>query len=296
LYELSQAHGWGYSIRQLCKLLSVNRAWYYQRQKLIAQRELAEAELKAEVEQILLEFSGYGYRRVTKALQQAGRTINHKKVLRLLRKWNLLCRPVRKKKLGTTQSDPAAAYADNLLAGHKAEINGINQVWVGDVVMVVTKRERGYLASLLDHYSRRCVGWSVSKVNDTALTLAALNQAIEARRPGPGLIHHTDHGSNYTSKEYQNRLAEISARISHSRPGRPQDHGMAESFNKTISYEKIFLEEYETLAEAKASIEPWIEEKYNGRRLHSSIGYLPPVEYEKRWLSRELIGQIGGLA
>jgi putative transposase len=105
--------------------------------------------------------------------------------------------------------------------------------------MVATKKERCYLASLLDNYSRRCVGWAVSNVNDTALTLAALNRAIESRQPQPGLRHHTNRGSNYTSGDYQQRLAKIGAVVSHSRPGRPQENGMVESFNKTISYEKL---------------------------------------------------------
>jgi putative transposase len=269
-----------YSVRELCKLFSVNRAWYYERQKLRAEREREEFELKKVVEELLLEFAGYGYRRVTKALQRAGWRINHKKVLRLLRKWGLLCRPFRKKKLATTLSDPAAPYAENLLKKGGTELDELDRVWVGDVVMVVTKKERGYLASLLDRHSRRCVGWAVSAVNDTALTLGALNRAIADRQPAEGLIHHSDHGSNYTSHLYQQRLGEIGARTSHSRPGRPQENGMAESFNKTISYEKLFLEEYVTLAEAETGIADWIERIYNERRLHSGIGYLPPVEFE----------------
>ena len=285
-------------MRELCRLFKVNRAWYYERQKLRSEREKEEAELKAVVEKLLLEFNGYGYRRVTKALQRQGWCINHKKVLRLLRKWGLLCRPLRKKKLATTISDPQAPYAENLLKKHAAELADVNRAWVGDVVMVVTKKEKGYLASLLDRYSRRCVGWAVSAINDTALTLKALNRAIAARQPEAGLIHHSDHGSNYTSGDYQARLSEIGARISHSRPGRPQENGIAESFNKTVSYEKLFLEEYENLAEVEASLEEWLEDNYNGRRLHSSLGYLPPVEFEAslKLPSLQLTGQFGGLA
>jgi putative transposase len=104
-----------YSVRELCKIFGVNRAWYYERQKLHAEREREETELKKAVEELLLEFAGYGYRRLTKALQRAGWQINHKKVLRLLRKWGLLCRPFRKKKLATTTNDPTAPYAENLL-------------------------------------------------------------------------------------------------------------------------------------------------------------------------------------
>lgn len=142
------------------------------------------------------------------------------------------------------------------------------------------------------------MGWAVSAINDTALTIKALNRAIAERQPQAGLIHHTDHGSNYTSGEYQARLCEIGARISHSRPGRPQENGMAESFNKTVSYEKLFLEEYENLAEVEASLEEWLCEKYNARRLHSSLGYLPPVEFEASLKSHSLLltEQTGGLA
>jgi transposase InsO family protein len=200
--------------------------------------------------------------------------------------------------MATTISDPQAPYAENLLKKHAAELGGVNRAWVGDVVMVVTKKEKGYLASLLDRYSRRCVGWAVSTINDTALTLKALNRAIAERQPAAGLIHHSDHGSNYTSGEYQARLSEIGARISHSRPGRPQENGIAESFNKTVSYEKLFLEEYENLAEVEASLEEWLEDNYNGRRLHSSLGYLPPVEFEASLKAHSLLlsGQAGGLA
>jgi putative transposase len=270
-----------YSVRGLCKLFGVNRAWYYEREKLRAEREREETELKKAVEALVLEFAGYGYRRVTKALQRAGWQINHKKVLRLLRKWGLLCRPFRKRKLATTISDPTVPYAQNLLKKGGAELDELDRVWVGDVVMVVTKKERGYLASLLDRHSRRCIGWAVSALNDTALTLGALNMAIADRQPDAGLIHHSDHGANYTSHLYQERLRQIGARISHSRPGRPQENGMAESFNKTISYEKLFLEDYANLAEAQAGIGDWITRIYNARRLHSGIGYLPPVEFEE---------------
>jgi transposase InsO family protein len=136
---------------------------------------------------------------------------------------------------------------------------------------------------LLDAYSRRCIGWAFSQTNDTALTLKALNQAIASRQIQPGLIHHTHRGSNYTSGEYQARLAEIGAKVSHSRPGRPQENGSAESFNKTMSYEKLFLEEYDTLAEVEKELGNWLEDLYNTRRLHSSLGYESPIDFERIW-------------
>jgi putative transposase len=144
----------------------------------------------------------------------------------------------------TTQSDPQAEHAANLLqkAKRAGEVTEPNRAWVGDVMYVANRREQGYLATLLDAYSRRCIDWAFSHTNDTALTLKTLNHAIESesRQIQPGLIHHTDRGSNYTSGEYKARLIEVGAKISHSRPGRPQENGIAESFNKTMSYEKLF--------------------------------------------------------
>ncbi len=149
---------------------------------------------------------------------------------------------------------------------------------------VATRRESGYLATLLDGYTRRVVGWAVSRYNDTAITLKALEQAIASRQPGAGLIIHTDHGSNYTSGDYRGRLTQIAAVVSHSRPGRPQENGMAESFNKTVSYEKLYQEEFENLAEVEAGLADWVERIYNGSRLHSALGYQSPVEFEQNWV------------
>lgn len=289
LYQLSQKHQWGYSKRGLCQLFKVNRAWYYERPKLKAKGEEVEAKLKAFVEKLLGEFAGYGVRRVTKALQKAGWVIGFKKVRRLLRKWGLAWQPLRKRKPQTSVRDPKAPTAENLLAVAKkqGQIHQPNQAWVGDVVYVATKKEVGYLASLLDVWSRRVVGWAISPVNDTALTLKALEMAITNRKPLRGLIHHTDHGSNYTSHAYRDQLAHIGAKVSHSRPGRPQENGIAESFNKTVSYEKLYLEEYTNLAEVELGLADWFSRIYNGGRLHSSLGYQSPVEFEHTWLAHK---------
>jgi putative transposase len=165
----------------------------------------------------------------------------------------------------------------------QGEITQPDRAWVGDGVYVATKSESGYLATLLDGYTRRVVGWAVSRYNDTALTLKALEQAISSRKPEVGLIHHGDHGSNYTRGEYRGRLAQIGAVVSHSRPGRPQENGIAESFNKTISYERIYLGEYENQAEVEADLADWMEPVYNGERLHSSLGYQSPADFEQNW-------------
>jgi len=196
---------------------------------------------------------------------------------------------LRKKKPVTTRRDPQAPGAENLLAPAKkqGQLAEPNRAWVGDVVYLSTKQQSGYLATLLDGYSRRVVGWALSQFNDTSLTLKALEQAIAQRQPGPGLIHHSDHGSNYTSGIYRQRLAEIGAVVSHSRPGRPQENGIAESFNKTVSYERLYLEEYKTLAEVEADLADWLERIYNNGRLHSSLGYLSPIKFEQNWLAHK---------
>ena len=213
----------------------------------------------------------------------------------MLKEWGLEWQPLRKKKPQTTVRDPHSAPAENKLALAKqlGQLNELNRGWVGDVVYVSTKKQSGYLATLLDVYTRKVVGWSVSTVNDTALTLKALDMAIGERQPEPGLIHHSDHGSNYTSGEYRAKLAQIGAVVSHSRPGRPQKNGIAESFNKTVSYEKLYLEEYQNLAEVELGLSDWLERIYNGGRLHSSLGYLSPVEFEQLWLAHK--GSSSGL-
>ncbi len=287
LHQSSLAQGNRWPIRQLCQLFEVNRAWYYQRLKDVAEKKETTAQLRSEVEKIVLQFPGYGYRRVAVALQKKGIKISWGRVLKLLRSWGLLGRGVRKKKVQTTQSDPKAEHAANLVqkAKRAGEVNEPNRAWVGDVMYLASRREQGYLAlaTMLDAYSRRCIGWAFSQTNDTALTLKALNQAIASRHIQPGLIDHTDRGSNYTSGEYQARLVEVGAKISHSRPGRPQENGIAESFNKTMSYEKLFLEEYDTLTEVEKEMGNWLEDLYNTRRLHSSLGYESPIDFEQNW-------------
>jgi transposase InsO family protein len=296
LYQLSQKEALGYSVRRLCQLFKVNRAWYYARQKLVQNNSKQENEFKTFVEKLLKDYVGYGVRRVTKALQKAGYAIGPKKVRRLLKEWGLAWQPLRKRKPQTTVRDPQAVGADNKLALAKkqGQLAEPNRGWVGDVVYISTRKESGYLATLLDVYSRKVVGWALSPINDTALTLKALQMAIVQRQPTKGLIHHSDHGSNYTSGLYRAELAEIGAVVSHSRPGRPQENGIAESFNKTVSYEKLYLEDYQNLAEVEAGFTDWMSRIYNGGRLHSSLGYQSPVEFEQNWLAQKALAS--GLA
>lgn len=142
-----------------------------------------------------------------------------------------------------------------------------------------------YLAAILDAFSRRCVGWHLSREMTTSLTLAALHQAIRERKPRPGLIHHSDRGVQYASRDYIEQLNQIGAVISMSDVDNPYDNAKAESFFKTLKQEEVYLKEYQSFADAQANLTVFIEQVYNVKRLHSSLGYLPPIEFEAAYAS-----------
>lgn len=233
--------------------------------------------LREAIEQVVLAFPGYGYRRVTKALQREGWCINHKRVLRVMREEALLCQ-LKRRFIVTTDSGHAQPPHPNLLRG--VMLDRIDQAWVADITYIRLPTAFVYLAAILDAYSRRCVGWALSRWIDTDLALAALEMALAARQPLPGLIHHSDRGVQYASGDYVARLEAAGARISVSATGNPYDNAKAESFFKTLKYEEVYLKEYRNLEEAAANMERFIEDVYNEKRLHSSLGYLPPVEFE----------------
>ena len=264
------------SLRRICDLLGLNRAWLYARATQPTQAE-RDIELRDAIEGVVLEFPGYGYRRVTKALQRDGWEVNHKRVLRVMRQESLLC--VLKRAFVTT-TDSAHGYRTypNLLGG--VELNGIDQAWVADITYIKLPTTFVYLACILDAYSRRCIGWKVARTIDTQLTLAALEQALSTRRPGTGLIHHSDRGVQYASSAYVARLEQAEMHISMSGKGNPYDNAKAESFFKTLKREEVYLSNYRSFEEAEANLAKFIEDVYNQKRLHSSLGYLPPAEFE----------------
>lgn len=160
-------------------------------------------------------------------------------------------------------------------------LTGINQLWVADITYVRLPREFIYLAVILDAFSRRCIGWALDCHLDATLTVAALQHALVTREVTPGLVHHSDRGVQYASHAYTGLLADRGIQISMSRRGNPYDNAKAESFIKTLKYEEIYLNDYETLAEASASMDHFLRDVYNEKRLHSALGYLPPVEFEQ---------------
>ena len=264
------------SIRDLCRSLHVNRRWYYAR---LAQSEEADpdVDLRDAIEHIILEFAGYGYRRVTHALVRAGWSVNHKRVLRIMREESLLCH-LKRQFVPTTDSHHPFQVYPNLVKG--LQVDAPDVVWVADITYIRLLSNFVYLAALLDAYSRKCVGWNLSKRIDTQLALGALEQALATRDVRPGLIHHSDRGVQYASTAYVKRLQSVQAHISMSAIGNPYDNAKAESFFKTLKQEEVYLKQYQTFEEAETNIGQFIEDVYNTKRLHSSLGYLPPVEFE----------------
>jgi putative transposase len=265
-----------WSVRRLCALLGVGRSWYYEypTTPMQAERDLA---LRDAIERIVLEFPGYGYRRVTRALAREGWAVNHKRVLRVMRRESLLCQ-LRRRFVTTTDSLHALRTYPNLIAD--IELSGPDQVWVADITYIRLPTAFVYLACVLDAWSRRCVGWKLSRTIDARLTLAALEQALAARCPPPGLIHHSDRGVQYASGDYVARLAGVGALVSMAAVGNPYENAKAESFFKTLKCEEVYLQEYRTFAEAEANLDHFIAAVYNRKRLHSSLGYMPPSEFE----------------
>ena len=236
-----------------------------------------DVELRGRIQSVALEMRSYGYRPITEELHRRGVKVNHKRVLRLLREDNLLCLR-RRAFVRTTDSNHSLTVYPNLARG--LVLSNINQLWVADITYIRLRREFVYLAVVLDAYSRRCIGWTLSRHIDTELALTALRMALANRTVQPGLVHHSDRGVQYASADYVALLQEPKIQISMSRTGNPYDNAKAERFMRTLKYEEIYLNDYETLAEVLASVRHFIEDVYNRKRLHSAIGYLPPAEFE----------------
>jgi putative transposase len=265
------------SERHLCRMFSVSRSWYYEKLTAAEQKVRKDMALRDAIEHIVLEFPGYGYRRVSAELHRRGWTVNHKRVLSIMRRESLLCQ-LKRRFRPTTDSAHAFGIYPNLIKN--TELDGLDQAWISDITYVRLPTTFCYLAAVLDAYSRRCVGWHLSRFIDTRLTLSALEMALAARRPSAGLIHHSDRGVQYASGEYVSRLEEVGARISMAAVGNPYENAKAESFFRNLKMEEVYIKDYRDFEEAEENIGQFIEEVYNQKRLHSSLGYLPPVEFE----------------
>ncbi len=275
---IQEAAAQGGSLAKLCQMAGISRACYYRGLASPAPADtVMDTALREHIQRVALDCSCYGYRRVTKELHRQGLAVNHKRVLRLMRQDNLLC--IRKKRfVATTDSDHGLPVYPNLAAD--MDVTAPDELWVSDLTYIRLGHEFVYLAVVLDACSRRCLGWSLGRRLDAALAVAALRMALTGRKPQ---VHHSDRGVQYASGEYTRLLKASGVAISMSRKGNPYDNAKAESFMKTLKYEQVYLSEYESLADARAQITYFVEAVYNQKRLHSSLGYLPPAEFEQQF-------------
>jgi transposase InsO family protein len=267
-------------IKRMCELLNISRDAYYNwnLSKDLPKTDSNDFALVKQIEEVVLEFPGYGYRRVTAQLKREDKQVNHKKILRIMRENNLTmkkkCRHFR-----TTDSSHGLPIYPNL--AKEIILSGINQLWVADITYIRLKLMFVYLAAILDAFSRKVVGWALRDSLDKDLSLSALRMALARRDFGPGLIHHSDRGVQYACKEYVALLKSRGIAISMTSTGNPYENAQAESFIATLKREEVYLYEYDDIMEALLRIGYFIEDVYNTKRLHSSLGYLPPAEFER---------------
>ena len=266
-----------------CTALEMKRSSFYSWKSRTASQEGNQA-IRDAIHQIALEFPGYGYRRITAQLHRQGTLANHKRVLTIMQIEHLLCK--RKSfKPHTTNSNHDEPLYPNLTKN--IVVTRLNQLWVADITYISLALGFVYLATILDRFSRKCIGWALSRRIDTQLSLDALEKAITERAAlgFDGLIHHSDRGVQYAAHLYTTRLESIGARPSMTETGNPRENAHAESFFKTLKVEEVYLKAYENFEDTYHNIKTFIDDVYNAKRLHSSIGYRPPNEMETEVLN-----------
>ena len=276
---VSEAPNGARAVNRLSAAVGVSRATYYrQDQPIPPHLDHSETVRRQAIERIALEMPSYGHRPMAAELQRRNLPTGRDRVLRFMREANLLCRR-RRAFVATTDSRHSLKVFPNLT--RYLQLTAVDQLWVADITYIRLPRDFVYLAVLMDAFSRRVIGWALDRHMMTELPIAALQMALANRQVKAGLIHHSDQGKQYAAADYVSLLVKHQIRISMSRTGNPYDNAKAERFMRTVKYEEVYLADYQTLTEARASIKHFIEEVYNRKRLHSALGYRPPVEFEQ---------------
>jgi len=273
----------------MLELGGVSRASFYRFDEQATTRVDRDMDLRDAIQRIALKWPSYGRPRITAELKRRGWKVGPNRVRRIMREDNLLY--VRKRKfLVTTDSNHGRKVYPNLKSA--MELNRINQLWVADITYIRLEAEFVYLAVVIDAFSRRVIGWALDRTLEDDLPVEALRLALEQRQPAPGLVHHSDRGSQYASHDYTDLLKARGCQISMSHKASPWENGGCESWMKTLKYEEVFRQEYRDLAEARSCLERFIEKVYNQQRLHSALGYRPPAEFEQAWLTQQHAGGV----
>ena len=265
--------------------------YYYKPKKSRIDKEAEDSDLCDKIEYLQVNYSAFGYRTIKHQLKhQYGINVNNKKILRIMRKFDLF-RKQKRLFTRTTDSNHGFPVHPNLIKGR--EVDGLNQVWVADITYIRILTGFVYLAAILDVYSRMIIGWALSKNIDHKLCVAALEMALNNRETPEGLIHHSDRGVQYACSEYIKILEENKIQISMSHKGNPYDNAFMESFFKTLKNEEVYLWEYKDFVDVVERVPYFIEEVYNKKRAHSGIKYLPPVKFESIILDENLKKEFG---
>lgn len=278
-YQFIKENSQNYPVYLLCKVLEIKRAGYYhwQKKRCTQRRTQEERFLLLLRKHYEISKGRYGLLRLVKSIRKEGIPVNKKRIYRLMKKHGIFSRTKRKFKV-TTKQTGGSRFNENLLEG-KFQVNWKNEVWTSDITYIWTKQGWMYLAVVLDIYNREIIGWSLSQSLSAELVLRAFTMAVINRKPGKGVIFHSDRGSQYTSNKMRNILSHYKFRQSMSGKGNCYDNAITETFFSTLKKELVYLTDFQTREKAREEIFEFIEIYYNRQRLHSSLGYLSPIEF-----------------
>jgi len=279
-YQCVAAYQAEHRLTRLCQTLGVSRSGYYAwRHRPASLRARANARLVGQMQQLHRQTKArYGAVKLWRALRLAGVPCGRHRVARLRRQHGLIAQRVRRFRVMIEHHQFAPPAPNRLQQVFVAPAP--NRIWAGDLTAIATRAGWVYLAVILDLYSRRVIGWAMSPRPDQHVALTALQMAMTHRRPEPGLIHHTDQGATYTSMAYQRQLVQTGLVVSMSRKGNCYDNAVVESFFSTLKNELVHERDYHTREEAQTEVFEFIEVFYNRQRLHQTLGYVSPVQFE----------------